>query len=432
MQRLARLIAPRFHYSWLALAVVFLILLCAAGTRATPSVMMLPLEHEFGWSRSTISLAISIGIALYGLTGPFAAASMQYFGIRPTVLGALAVLISGTALSAMMHEPWQMVLLWGVMVGGGTGVAAITLGATVVNRWFTSHRGLAMGILTASSATGQLVFLPMMAAVVESYGWRPVVLIVAGALTLLLPVVWLLLPESPKSVGLRTYGEPADTPEVDPGPRANPITLAMQTLVQAARKRDFWLLFASFFICGASTNGYIGTHFIAMCADHGFSEVKGASLLAAMGIFDLVGTTLSGWLSDRYNSRVLLFWYYGLRGLSLIYLPYAFGFEFFGLPVFAIFYGLDWIATVPPTVRLTNDVFGKAAAPIVFGWIVAGHQLGAAFATLGAGMMRASLGNYTLASMISGGLCVAGAFLVLRIHRTPKQDAERAGQPATA
>ena len=180
------------------------------------------------------------------------------------------------------------------------------------------------------------------------------------------------------------------------------------------------------------TNGLIGTHFIAMCADHGLTEVKGASLLAVMGIFDLVGTTLSGWLSDRYNSRVLLFWYYGLRGLSLIYLPYAFGFEFFGLPVFALFYGLDWIATVPPTVRLTNDVFGKAAAPIVFGWIVAGHQLGAAFATLGAGMMRSTLGNYTLASMISGGLCVAGAFLVLRIHRTPKQDAGRAGQPVTA
>ncbi|WP_155402404.1 MFS transporter, partial [Ralstonia solanacearum] len=171
MQRLARLIAPRFHYGWIALAVVFLILLCAAGTRATPSVMMLPLEHEFGWSRGTISLAISIGIALYGLTGPFAAASMQYFGIRPTVLGALAVLIAGTALSAMMRQPWQMVLLWGVMVGGGTGVAAITLGATVVNRWFTTHRGLAMGILTASSATGQLVFLPMMAAVVEHHGW---------------------------------------------------------------------------------------------------------------------------------------------------------------------------------------------------------------------------------------------------------------------
>jgi predicted MFS family arabinose efflux permease len=169
-----------------------------------------------------------------------------------------------------------------------------------------------------------------------------------------------------------------------------------------------------------------------MCADHGLTEVKGASLLAAMGICDLVGTTLSGWLSDRYNSRVLLFWYYGLRGLSLIYLPYAFGFEFFGLPVFALFYGLDWIATVPPTVRLTNDVFGKAAAPIVFGWIVAGHQLGAAFATLGAGMMRSTLGNYTLSSMISGGLCVAGAFLVLRIHRTPKRDVESAGQPATA
>jgi predicted MFS family arabinose efflux permease len=418
MNWIARKISGRAHYGWVVAAVVFLVLLAAAGTRATPSVMMVPLEHQFGWSRATISLAISVNIALYGLTGPFAAASMQRFGIRPTLLTALALMAGGVALSSLMTAPWQMILVWGVMVGGATGVAALTLSATVVNRWFTQRRGLVMGVLTASSATGQLVFLPMLAAVAEHHGWRPVVWIVALVAALVLPLVAFLLPERPASVGLRPYGEPHDAPRNDGLAAQNPLAIAFGTLAAASKKRDFWLLFFSFFICGASTNGYVGTHLIAMCGDYGMSEVQGASLLAAMGIFDLFGTTMSGWLSDRFNSRILLFWYYGLRGLSLIYLPYAFGFDFFGLPLFAVFYGLDWIATVPPTVRLTTDVFGKESAPVVFGWVVAGHQLGAAFAAYGAGLLRANLGTYTVASMISGGLCLIGAILVLRIHRS--------------
>ncbi|WP_283148053.1 MFS transporter [Silvimonas soli] len=417
MYALARWSKGRFHYGWVTLAVVFLIMLITAGTRSTPSVMMVPLEHDFGWSRTTVSLALSINLALFGLMGPFAAAAMQRFGLRRTVLTALTILAIGVGLSSLMTSTWHMVLIWGVLVGMATGATSMTLGATVVNRWFSQRRGLAMGILTASSATGQLLFLPLMAAIVERYGWRPIVLTVAALAVLILPLIAFLLPERPTSVGLRPFGEPADAPADQVASHINPIKIAFDALGKASKSRDFWLLFFSFFICGASTNGYIGTHFIAMCGDYGLSEVKGASILATMGLLDLVGTTFSGWLSDRFNNRVLLFWYYGLRGLALIFLPYAFGITYFGLPIFAFFYGLDWVATVPPTVRLTTDVFGSRDAPIVFGWIVAGHQLGAAFAALGAGMLRNSLGSYTVATMISGGLCVVGAILVLRIHR---------------
>jgi predicted MFS family arabinose efflux permease len=427
MNWVARRLGGRVHYGWITVGVVFLVLLAAAGTRATPSVMMLPLEKQFGWSRGTISLAISINLALYGLAGPFAAAAMQRFGVRPTVLTALATLAAGVGISSMMTEPWQMVLVWGVMVGSATGVAALTLSATVVNRWFTTHRGLAMGILTASSATGQLVFLPFLAAISEHHGWRPVVFVVAAAAAVVLPLVAWLLPERPADVSLRPVGEKADQPPAAAVAPKNPIKVAFGTLAMASKTRDFWLLFFSFFVCGASTNGYVGTHLIAMCSDYGMTPVQGASLLAAMGIFDLFGTTLSGWLSDRFNARILLFWYYGLRGLSLIYLPYAFGIDFFGLPLFAVFYGLDWIATVPPTVRLATDVFGKDNAPIVFGWVVAGHQLGAAFAALGGGMLRSSLGSYTIATMISGGLCLVAAVTVLRINRANRS----MGVPAT-
>ncbi|WP_284079186.1 MFS transporter [Herbaspirillum aquaticum] len=413
-QSLANAVTPRFHYAWVVVGVIFLVLLCSAGIRATPSVMILPLEQEFGWNRSTISVVISVNIALYGLIGPFSAAAMQRFGIRRVVLGALVLLATGTALSTLMHMPWHMLLSWGLLVGAGTGVAANTLGATIVSRWFETRRGLAMGLLTASAATGQMVFLPLMAAMVGSYGWRSVAFLVSAVALLAIPLVWLLLPEGPASIGQKMVGQISETAD-DGRSKRNPLAIAFDALRTSVRMPDFWLLFMSFFVCGLSTNGYIGTQFIAMCNDYGINEVSSASILAAMGMLDLVGTTLSGWLSDRYNPRVLLFWYYGLRGLALIFLPYAFGLQYYGLAIFAIFYGLDWIATVPPTVRLANDVFGRLAAPIVFGWIVAGHQLGAATATTVAGYMRATLGNYTLSSIMMGIACLVGAVLVLRI-----------------
>ncbi|WP_039785110.1 MFS transporter [Herbaspirillum huttiense] len=416
-QSLANAVTPRFHYAWVVVGVIFLVLLCSAGIRATPSVMILPLEQEFGWNRSTISVVISVNIALYGLIGPFSAAAMQRFGIRRVVLGALVLLASGTALSTLMHMPWHMLLSWGLLVGAGTGVAANTLGATIVSRWFETRRGLAMGLLTASAATGQMVFLPLMAAMVGSYGWRSVAFLVSAVALLAIPLVWLLLPEGPSAIGQKMVGQTSEI-KAEGLSRRNPLFIALDALRTSVRMPDFWLLFASFFVCGLSTNGYIGTQFIAMCNDYGINEVRSASILAAMGMLDLVGTTLSGWLSDRYNPRVLLFWYYGLRGLALIFLPYAFGLQYYGLAIFAIFYGLDWIATVPPTVRLANDVFGRLAAPIVFGWIVAGHQLGAATATTLAGYLRASLGNYTLSSILMGVACLVGAVLVLRIKGT--------------
>ena len=405
----------RSNYVWVVVATVFLVLLSAAGIRATPSVMILPLEHEFGWNRTTISFIISVNIALYGLIGPFSAAAMQRYGIRPLVLGAMALLATGTLLSTWMTMPWQMLLAWGILVGAGSGVAANTLAATIAGRWFETQRGLAMGILTASAATGQMVFLPLMAYMVDHYGWRSVALLVSGVAALSIPVVAMLLPERPEDIGLKRYGQTDQAANAALSTQ-NPFRIAIDALKKAAKVGDFWLLFFSFFVCGMSTNGYVGSHFIAMCNDYGLLAESGAKLLAVMGLLDLVGTTLSGWLSDRYNARVLLFWYYGLRGVALIFLPHAFGLNYFGLPVFALFYGLDWIATVPPTVRLANDVFGRVAAPVVFGWVVVGHQLGAASATLLAGFMRNSLGSYTASSMLMGAACLLAAVLVLRIQ----------------
>jgi len=406
-----------FNYVWIVVGVVFMVLLAAAGIRATPSVMILPLEQEFGWSRTTISFVISVNIALYGLIGPFSAAAMQRYGIRPMVLGALVLLTLGTLLSTLMTMPWHMLLAWGVIVGAGSGVAANTLAATIVGRWFETRRGLAMGLLTASAATGQMVFLPLMASMVGHYGWRSVALLVAGIAAVAIPIVALLLPERPEDIGQTRYGQTDHVFTESSGTR-HPFAIAIDALQRAVKVRDFWLLFFSFFVCGMSTNGYIGSHFIAMCSDYGIAAVGGAKILAMMGILDLIGTTLSGWLSDRYNPRALLFWYYGLRGLALIFLPQAFGLSYFGLPVFALFYGLDWIATVPPTVRLANDVFGRLAAPVVFGWVVVGHQLGAASATLVAGFMRNSLGSYTVSSMVMGAACLIAAVMVMRINGT--------------
>ena len=351
------------RYAFVVAGVTFVALLTVAGVRSAPSVLIVPWEGAFGWDRSTVSAAAAVGILLYGLMGPFAAALMQSFGVRRTLTIALSLLSLSAGLSLFMTEPWQLVATWGVLSGLGSGCVAFVLAATIVNRWFTSNRGLVMGILSASTATGNLVFLPALAKISE-HGWRPVVIAVALATAALIPIVLLLVPERPADIGTEPYGALPGAPPAPEATRANPLRTAFATLAGAARVRDFWLLLATFFICGFTTHGLIGTHLIPMCSDYGIAAVDAAGLLAMMGVFDLLGTTASGWLTDRCDARVLLFIYYGLRGLSLLYLPYT-DFSFYGLSLFAVFYGLDWIATVPPTLRLTNAAFGDRAAPIV-------------------------------------------------------------------
>lgn len=408
----------RIHYAWVVAGVTFVTLLAAAGARATPGVTLLPLGNEFQWSRAKVSAIVSLNIFLYGLIGPFAAALYQRFGLRRTMLAAMALLSAGYGLSTAATAYWHFVVLWGLVVGAGSGLAATVLGAAVANRWFTARRGLVMGVLTASTATGQLVFLPAMAAAVTAEGWRAAPMIVALATVAVMPVIWYFMRDEPRDVGVRPYGERGAPEAAKPAASAgNPAKRAVAVLLEAVRVRDFWLLAGSFFVCGASTNGLIGTHLIPAAFDCGIPEVRAAGLLAAMGLFDLVGTTASGWLSDRYNCRYLLFGYYGLRGLSLLFLPQALLGPTAGLGVFAVLYGLDWIATVPPTVRLTAEVFGREKASIVFGWVVASHQVGAAGAAYAAGAVRTSFGSYAPAFMGAGALCLMAAVAVLPIAR---------------
>lgn len=414
----------RLHYAWIAAGVTFLTLLVAAGARATPGVMLLPFGNEFQWSRATVSSIVGLNIFLYGLIGPFAAALYQRFGLRRTMMAAMLLLAAGYGLSTVATRFWHFVVLWGLVVGAGSGLAATVLGAAVANKWFTARRGLVMGVLTASTATGQLVFLPWLASATEGGAWRIAAWIVVGATLAVVPVIWLLMRDGPRDVGLRPYGEEG-APDRAPTKAiaVNPAKRAIDVLLEAARVRDFWLLAGSFFVCGASTNGLIGTHLISAAFDCGIPEVRAAGLLALMGLFDLVGTTASGWLSDRYNCRHLLFGYYGLRGLSLLFLPQALLGPTAGLGVFAVFYGLDWIATVPPTVRLTGEVFGREKAAIVFGWVAAAHQVGAAFATFTAGAVRTALGSYAWAFVGAGALCLIAAVAVLPIARERRSTA---------
>ena len=344
---------------------------------------------------------------------------MQRFGIRRTVLGALTLMSASIGASYFMTAPWELFLTWGLLSGIGSGAVANVLGATIVNRWFTTNRGLVMGLLTASTATGTLIFTPGLAALVEWGGWKPVVLTVAACCAALIPLVYVLVPERPAAIGLRSFGSQHDDHPAPPA-HGNPFTAAFSSLARAATTRAFWFLFTTFFICGFTTNGLVGTHLIAFCSDHGIVEVQAASLLALMGFFDLFGTTFSGWLTDRFDPRKLLFFYYGLRGLSLIYLPYS-DFSLVSLSVFAVFYGLDWLATVPPTVRIANEAFGDKNAPLVFGWVVAGHQLGAACAAFFAGFVRSAEGDYLQAFMIAGATGIVAAVLSLMIGRRPAQ-----------
>ena len=408
------------HYGWVMVGVTFLTALITAGAVGAPGVFIVPLQREFGWSTAEISSALSIRFVLFGLMAPFAAALMNRYGLRNVTLSALLIVASALAASLAMTKIWHLLLLWGVVIGIGTGMTALVLGATIAARWFNARRGLVVGMLTASTATGQLVFLPMLASVTERFGWRIALSIVCAMLGVAAFAVLMLMRDRPSDLGLRPFGDQGTEPLPAPAPSNAPImAAALGTLRDAAKTRTFWILFATFFICGASTNGLVQVHLIPMCLDFGIPQVQAASLLAAMGVFDFFGTIFSGWLSDRYDNRWLLFWYYGLRGLSLLMLPFT-DFSFYGLSLFAMFYGLDWIATVPPTVRLTAQRFGAERANLVFGWVFAGHQIGAAFAAFGAGLSRTLLATYLPAFFFAGALCVVAAVIVLAISRVPK------------
>jgi MFS family permease len=412
------------HYGWAMIAVTFLTALMSAAAVGAPGVFIVPLQKEFGWSTAEISSAMSIRFVLFGLMAPFAAALMNRYGLRNVTLTALTVIVSSLILSLGMTQLWQLVALWGFAVGVGTGMTALVLGATVASRWFAARRGLVIGILTASAATGQLIFLPILAGMTAQIGWRWALALMCVMLAIAAIGVLLVMRDRPSDLDLRPFGDTGTDPLPAPAPNNAPImAAALGALRDAAKTKVFWILFATFFICGASTNGLVQVHLIPMCLDFGIPEMQAAGLLAAMGVFDFVGTIASGWLSDRYNNRYLLFWYYGLRGLSLLALPYT-DFTFYGLSLFAMFYGLDWIATVPPTVRLTAATFGAERAGLVFGWIFAGHQLGAAAAAFGAGLSRTVLLSYLPAFFAAGALCIVAAVIVLAITTDKK--------PATA
>jgi MFS family permease len=416
----AALARRNIHYGWVMVGVTFLTALVSAGAVGAPGVFIVPLQKEFGWTTAQISSALSIRFILFGLMAPFAAALMNRYGLRNVTLSALLTVVTALLLSLAMTQVWQLILLWGVVVGIGTGMTALVLGATIAARWFNARRGLVVGILTASAATGQLVFLPLLAHLTDLMGWRTALGLMCGMLGVAAFAVLMLMRDRPGDLGLRPFGDESTQPL--PAPPANnaPImAAALGTLRDAAQTRTFWILFATFFICGASTNGLVQVHLIPMCLDFGIPQVQAASLLAAMGIFDFVGTIASGWLSDRYDNRYLLFWYYSLRGLSLVSLPFT-DFSFYGLSLFAMFYGLDWIATVPPTVRLTAQRFRPERANLVFGWIFAGHQLGAATAAFGAGLSRTVLASYLPAFFVAGALCIVAGLIVLAMARHPK------------
>jgi MFS family permease len=416
----AALSRRNIHYAWVMVGVTFFTSLISAGTVGAPGVFIVPLQQEFGWTTAEVSSALSIRFILFGLMAPFAAALLNRYGLRNVTLSALLIVASALVTSLAMTKLWQLILLWGVVIGIGTGMTALVLGATIAARWFAARRGLVVGILTASVATGQLLFLPLLAAITERMGWRIALALMCVMLAVAASAVLLLMRDRPGDVGLRPFGDdtkqPLPAPSVDKAPI---LAAALGTLRDASKSRVFWILFLTFFICGASTNGLIQVHLIPMCIDYGIPQVQAASLLAAMGVFDFFGTIFSGWLSDRYDNRWLLFWYYGLRGLSLLLLPFT-DFSFYGLSLFAMFYGLDWIATVPPTVRLTAQRFGPERANLVFGWIFAGHQLGAGASAFAAGLSRTVLESYLPAFFAAGALCIVAALIMLTISRHPK------------
>ncbi|MFE2287014.1 MFS transporter [Streptomyces sp. NPDC059443] len=420
--------AHRIHRAWFVAAVTFVTIIGAAAFASLPGLLIEPLHQEFDWSRGTIGLAVSVNLALYGLTAPFAAALMDRFGIRRVVAVALTVISAGSVATVWMTASWQLVLYWGVLVGLGSGSMALAFAATVTNRWFVARRGLVTGILTAAGASGQLVFLPLLAWLVEHHGWRPAAVTVSLAALVVVPFVWLLLRDHPADIGAAPYG---GTYAAKPAPVPGAARRAVTVLFRAARTGPFWLLAGTFAICGASTNGLVKTHFVPSAHDHGMPVTAAAGLLAVIGVFDVIGTVFSGWLTDRFDARRLLVVYYALRGISLLFLPMLLAPSVHPpMLLFIVFYGLDWVATVPPTIALCREHYGEDGA-IVFGWVLASHQVGAAVVAFLGGLARDAFGSYDLVWYASGALCAMAALMAMVIRRRPAPTATPAEAAAT-
>ncbi|MCJ1677405.1 MFS transporter [Streptomyces sp. APSN-46.1] len=406
----------RVHRAWFVAAVAFVTIIGAAAFASLPGLLIDPLHEEFDWSRGTIGFAVSVNLALYGLTAPFAAALMDRYGIRRVVALALLVISGGSVATIWMTASWQLVLFWGVLVGLGSGSMALAFAATVTNRWFTARRGLVTGILTAAGASGQLIFLPLLSWLVERHGWRPAAVTVSLAALVVVPFVWLLLRDHPADVGLAPYG---GTYAEKPAPARGAARRTVTVLFKAARTGPFWLLAGTFAICGASTNGLVRTHFVPAAHEHGMPVTAAAGLLAVIGVFDVVGTVASGWFTDRFEARRLLAVYYALRGVSLLFLPLLLAPTIHPpMVLFIVFYGLDWVATVPPTIALCREHYGEDSA-IVFGWVLASHQIGAAVVAFLGGLARDVFGSYDLVWYASGALCAMAALMAMVIRRRP-------------
>lgn len=408
----------RLHYSWTILTISFFSIIVAGIVRSSSGVFIEPFEAEFGWDRSIISLAFAVGLFLYGISGPFMAALIEVLGLKKMMIGSMATLLAGTLLTLVMNQPWQLILIWGIIIGLGSSLFLTVLSPYVANRWFVKRRGLAVGILTASTATGQLILLPILAIIIDRYSWRGAISLIIILSIIMLLIIAFFMKSSPKDIGIEPYGNEEGIQEEEEKSNNNPITMAFNGLFLAVKAKEFWLLAGSFFICGLSTSGLIGTHFVSYCLSYGIPLVTAASLLSFMGIFDLVGTTLSGWLSDRFDNRWLLFWYYALRGGSLVLLPFALSEGSVTLLIiFSVFYGLDWIATVPPTINISRQIFGVAKSGIIYGWIFASHQAGAAVAAFGGGVIFQLFNSYTWAFFLAGVFCVLASLFVVLIKK---------------
>jgi predicted MFS family arabinose efflux permease len=410
----ARLAARSIHYGWVVVGITFLYVVCSSAAMSVAGVLVPHISQDLGWSVAEIAAPFGLRLALFGLMAPFAGALIVFYGPRAVVTGSAALLIFGLVLAAEMTAKWQLWLGIGVLLGVAAGMTALVLSATVATRWFTARRGLVLGIMAGGAATGQLAFLPAGAWIAETFGWRAAFVPSICAILAIAALFALLVRNEPSELGLAPFGEDRVRTAARPSP-GNVARLSVSVFREASGSLVFWVLAFSFFICGLSTSGLIQPHFVALCGDYGIGTMTSASLLAVIAVCDLVGTVGSGWLTDRYDSRWLLVMYYTLRGLALLWLPYS-GFSVVGLSFFAVVFGLDFIATIPPTVKIAAQTFGREKAPIVFGWIFAAHQVGAGSMAYGAGMSRDFLASFLPAVHVAGALCIVAAlsFALLR------------------
>jgi MFS family permease len=419
------------HYAWIILGLAFLALLSAQGVRLSFGAFIAPWENEFSTNRGIISLVAFISYAVFGFSQPIIGRLIDQYGVR-TILSYSVLLIGiSTILTFFATTPWQLMIIYGFIASIGFGGASNVAGSVAITNWFVEKRGFAVGLMSAGTAGGQLLLVPLSLFLINELGWKLTVVVLGLFLVIVVfPLLLIFLRTHPSEKNSTPLGAKESIPLADSENKKEVNTVSIITLL---KKKEFLFLLLPFFVCGVTTSGLIDTHLIPFAQYCGISTTVTGTAVSLLAAFNITGTIFSGYLADRFSCRIMLTFLYGSRALTIVFLllligePIMMGFflsESYLLVIFAISFGIVDFATVAPTVKLATEYFRGLSVGVIFGWLFLSHQLGAAIGAYLPGVLFDITGNYTSSFIYSLLLLIGASCLCFMLPKTSDINSE--------